>query len=94
MAVKYIVTQLESIRHIVTRGFGAFEPLVDLGQAEIIELGNACFAQTLTTTATTASSKSLVAQVLVEPAEALAMMATHKELVTEVLVEPQVLVER
>lgn len=94
MAVKYIVTQLESPRHIVTRGFGNFVPLVDLGQGEIIELGDANFSSCLENIATTATSKNFIAQVLLEPAEMLVMISSHKELVAEVLVEPQVLVER
>ena len=94
MAVKYIVTQLESPRHIITRGFGNFVPLVDLGQAEIIELGDARFAQSLTTTAGVSSSKNFIAQVLLEPAEMTAELSSHKDLVAEVIVEPSVLVER
>lgn len=94
MAVKYIVTQLESPRHIVTRGFGNFVPLVDLGQGEIIELGDANFSSSLENIAATTLQKNFIAQVLLKPAESIAMMASYKELVAEVIVEPSVLVER
>lgn len=66
MAVKYIVTQLESPRHIVTRGFGTFF-FEDFGQAEIIELGVARFGRILTETTNLSREKDLVAQVLTQP---------------------------
>jgi hypothetical protein len=66
MATQYIVTQLWSPRHIVTRGFGAFF-FEDFGKAEIIELGVARFGRNLTTTAAATLHKDLVAQVLTEP---------------------------
>ena len=63
MAVKYIVTQAWAVRHIITRGFGTFID-EDFGQAEIIELGNACFGRNLTTTTNVVRNKDLVAYVL------------------------------
>lgn len=67
MAVKYIITQLQSPRHIVTRGFGAFFD-EDFEQAEIIELGEARFGRTLTLTTNISSLKDLIAEVLTAPA--------------------------
>jgi hypothetical protein len=66
MATKYIVTQLWSPRHIVTRGFGVFFD-ADFGQAEIIELGIARFGRILTTRANLSKQKDLIAQVLTSP---------------------------
>ena len=66
MATKYIVTQLWSPRHIVTRGFGTFIDQ-DFGQAEIIELGNARFGRNLTLVANVTKQCELEAYVLSSP---------------------------
>jgi len=66
MATKYIVTQIWSPRHIVTRGFGPFID-EDFGQAEIIELVDALVNRAVEMNAYVCHDKDLVAYVLMEP---------------------------
>jgi len=66
MAAQHIVTQLLSIRHIVTRGFGTFFD-EDFGQAELIELGEALVNRTVEMNAYACHEKELEAHVLSSP---------------------------
>jgi len=65
MATQYIVTQIWSPRHIVTRGFGAFID-TDFGQAEIIELGEVLVNRVVDMNAYICHEKDFVAYVLTE----------------------------
>ena len=67
MATKYIITQLWSPRHIVTRGFGPFIE-IDYGQSEIVELGMTNVTRNLNSDAYVARSKGLIAKVFTESA--------------------------
>jgi hypothetical protein len=91
MAIQYIVTQLQSIPHIVTRGF---IPLITpgVGYGEIIELGPAHFIQALNETANVSRNKDYITAVTVQIEET-ATVSLQKELIAEVLKEPLVLVE-
>ena len=93
MSTHYIVTQLQSPRHIVTRGFGAFVPLVDLGQAEIIELGNALVSTIVDTSAGVKLEKELTAYIT-DDVDDRAYITQTKLLIARVFTEPAVLVER
>lgn len=93
MATQYIVTQLWSPRHIVTRGFGAFVPLTDLGQSEIVELGDAHVNKIVSFAAEVTLQKNLTTHVT-NNLEEVVYVARGKGLIARVLTEPGVLVER